>query len=112
MSDLQWLGAAAAARAFAARQLSPVALMQALLAHIAALDPKINAFIRLDADAADALAIEQRMGRFEDARPRRQLRRRLGRIRLSVGRACFSRAHQMSLDVMLPVGNIGDVTDR
>ncbi len=56
MSDLHWLGAAAAARAFAVRQLSPVALMQALLARIAALDPKINAFIRLDADAALAAA--------------------------------------------------------
>jgi aspartyl-tRNA(Asn)/glutamyl-tRNA(Gln) amidotransferase subunit A len=54
--DLHWLGAAQAARAFAARTLSPVELMQALLARIAALDPRINAFIRLDADAALAAA--------------------------------------------------------
>ena len=51
-----WLGATAAVRAFAERRLSPVELMQALLDRIAALDPKLNAFIRLDAEAAMAAA--------------------------------------------------------
>ena len=36
------------------RTLSPVELVTALLARIEALDPKLNAFIRLDADGADA----------------------------------------------------------
>ena len=52
MTDLHWLGAAEAAHAIAARELSPVALMKALLDRIARLDPKLNAFIRLDAEAA------------------------------------------------------------
>jgi len=52
MTDLHWLTAAQATRAFAARKLSPVELLHALLARIERLDPKLNAFIRLDADAA------------------------------------------------------------
>jgi aspartyl-tRNA(Asn)/glutamyl-tRNA(Gln) amidotransferase subunit A len=52
MSDLHWLTAAEATRAFATRKLSPVELMTALLARIERLDPKLHAFIRLDADAA------------------------------------------------------------
>ncbi len=52
MSDLHWLSAAEASRAFAARKLSPVELLDALLQRIEALDPKLHAFIRLDADAA------------------------------------------------------------
>jgi aspartyl-tRNA(Asn)/glutamyl-tRNA(Gln) amidotransferase subunit A len=51
-----WLSAAEATRAFAARSLSPVELMQALLARIDALQPKLHAFIRLDAEAALAAA--------------------------------------------------------
>ncbi len=47
-----WLGASAAARAFAARTLSPVELVSALLARAAAVDPGINVYIRLDAEAA------------------------------------------------------------
>jgi aspartyl-tRNA(Asn)/glutamyl-tRNA(Gln) amidotransferase subunit A len=50
--DLHWLSAAEATRAFAARTLSPVELLQALLARIERLDPKLNAFIHLDAQAA------------------------------------------------------------
>ncbi len=46
------LSAAAAARAFAARTLSPTELLSALLARIERLDPVLNAFIRLDAEAA------------------------------------------------------------
>src|SRR3954470_16605067 len=52
MTDLHWLTAAAAARAIAARELSPVELTTALLQRIGRLDPKLNAFIRLDRDAA------------------------------------------------------------
>ena len=51
-----WLSASEASRAFAAKTLSPVELMTALLARIEALDPRLNAFIRLDADAAMAAA--------------------------------------------------------
>jgi aspartyl-tRNA(Asn)/glutamyl-tRNA(Gln) amidotransferase subunit A len=51
-TELHWLTAAEATRAFAARTLSPVELLQALLTRIERLDPKLNAFIRLDADAA------------------------------------------------------------
>ena len=56
MTDPNWLSASAAARAFAARTLSPVELVQALLARTAALDPRINAYICLDAEAALAAA--------------------------------------------------------
>jgi aspartyl-tRNA(Asn)/glutamyl-tRNA(Gln) amidotransferase subunit A len=52
VSDLHWLTAAAAAQAIAARKLSPVELMEALLQRIGRLDPKLHVFIRLDADAA------------------------------------------------------------
>jgi len=45
-----------ASRAFATKKLSPVELMTALLARIDALDPKLHAFIRLDAEAAMAAA--------------------------------------------------------
>src|SRR5581483_2167783 len=52
VSDLHWLGAAEAARAIATRELSPVELTEALLRRIERLDPKLHAFIRLDAEAA------------------------------------------------------------
>ena len=55
-AEAHWLTAAEAGRAFAARTLSPVELMQALLARIDALDPRINAFIRLDREQALAAA--------------------------------------------------------
>ena len=54
--DLAWLTATQASRAFAARKLSPTELVRALLARIERLDPKLNAFIRLDAEAALAAA--------------------------------------------------------
>ena len=52
MNDLHWMTVAEVARAIATRNLSPVELMEALLERIARLDPKLNAFIRLDADVA------------------------------------------------------------
>src|SRR5437879_3280668 len=52
VSDLHWLTTAQAARAIAARELSPVELMTALLERIDRLDPKLHVFIRLDRDAA------------------------------------------------------------
>jgi aspartyl-tRNA(Asn)/glutamyl-tRNA(Gln) amidotransferase subunit A len=56
MSDLHWLTAAAAARAIATREVSPVELTAALLKRIEQLDPKLHVFIRLDAEAAMAAA--------------------------------------------------------
>lgn len=53
---LHYLPAAAAASAIAARELSPVELMTAHLARIEELEPTLNAFIRLDAEAALAAA--------------------------------------------------------
>jgi aspartyl-tRNA(Asn)/glutamyl-tRNA(Gln) amidotransferase subunit A len=52
MTAPSWLSANEIAQAYAARTLSPVELVTALLARIEILDPKLNAFIRLDADAA------------------------------------------------------------
>ena len=52
MSAPHWLGAREIAQAYAARTLLPVELLTHLLARIEALDPKLNAFIRLDAEAA------------------------------------------------------------
>jgi aspartyl-tRNA(Asn)/glutamyl-tRNA(Gln) amidotransferase subunit A len=52
VSDLHWLTATDAAQAIAARKLSPVELVTALLGRIARLDPKLNVFIRLDREAA------------------------------------------------------------
>ena len=56
MTDLHYMTAATAARAIATRELSPVELMTALLARIERLDPRLNAFIRLDGEAAMAAA--------------------------------------------------------
>ncbi len=52
MTDPCWLSATELSRAFVARTLSPVDLVAALLARIEVLDPKLNAFIRLDAEGA------------------------------------------------------------
>src|SRR5476651_1933597 len=56
MTDLHWLSVAKMAEAIATRELSPVELMQALLARIEKLDPRLNAFIRVDGDQALAAA--------------------------------------------------------
>ena len=60
MSDLHWLTAADAARAIAAREISPVELITALLERIGRLDPKLHVFIRLDGDAAPPFDLDQR----------------------------------------------------
>jgi aspartyl-tRNA(Asn)/glutamyl-tRNA(Gln) amidotransferase subunit A len=52
MSDLHWMTLVEAAGAIAARKLSPVELMSALLERIGRLDPKLHVFIRLDGEAA------------------------------------------------------------
>jgi aspartyl-tRNA(Asn)/glutamyl-tRNA(Gln) amidotransferase subunit A len=52
MSDLHWMSAGAAAAAIAKRELSPVELTKALFARIARLDPRLNAFIRVEAESA------------------------------------------------------------
>lgn len=52
MTDLHWLSATDIAKAYAARSLSPVELTTALLKRIDYLQPKLHAFIRLDAGAA------------------------------------------------------------
>jgi aspartyl-tRNA(Asn)/glutamyl-tRNA(Gln) amidotransferase subunit A len=52
VSAPHWLSATEIAQAYGARTLTPVALVGDLLRRIEALDPKLNAFIRLDAEAA------------------------------------------------------------
>ncbi len=52
MTAPHWLSATEIAQAYAAKTLSPVELVNTLLARIEVLDPKLNAFIRLDAQAA------------------------------------------------------------
>ncbi len=61
MTELHWLTAGEIVAAYAARKLSPVELLEALLARIAKLDPKLNAFTRLDAGfAMDAARLAER----------------------------------------------------
>ena len=52
MSELHYRSAVSLATDIAERRLSPMTLMEALLARIGKLDPTLNAFIRLDAEAA------------------------------------------------------------
>ena len=52
MSDLHWMPVGEAARAIAAKKLSPVDLTKALLDRVEKLDPKLNVFIRVDGEAA------------------------------------------------------------
>jgi aspartyl-tRNA(Asn)/glutamyl-tRNA(Gln) amidotransferase subunit A len=49
---LHWLSATEIAQGYAARTFTPTELVQALLHRIEQLQPKLHAFIRLDADAA------------------------------------------------------------
>jgi aspartyl-tRNA(Asn)/glutamyl-tRNA(Gln) amidotransferase subunit A len=52
MSEPHWMTANAVAEAIAKREMSPVGLVKALLDRIERLDPNLNAFIRVDAEAA------------------------------------------------------------
>ena len=52
MKELEWLTAAEISAAYAARKLSPVELVQALIARIETHNPKVGAFISVDAEAA------------------------------------------------------------
>jgi aspartyl-tRNA(Asn)/glutamyl-tRNA(Gln) amidotransferase subunit A len=52
MSGMHWLTATEISAAYAARRLSPVELVQALLDRITRRDGQLNAFITVDADAA------------------------------------------------------------
>ena len=52
MQDLKWFTAAEIGVAYAARRLSPVELVQALLAEIAARNAEYGAFIKVDAEGA------------------------------------------------------------
>jgi aspartyl-tRNA(Asn)/glutamyl-tRNA(Gln) amidotransferase subunit A len=54
--DLHWLTAGEASVRIAAGKLSPADYVEALLTRIGAVDPKINAFIRLDAEGARTAA--------------------------------------------------------
>jgi aspartyl-tRNA(Asn)/glutamyl-tRNA(Gln) amidotransferase subunit A len=56
MSALHWLGAAELRALYDSKAASPVEVVQALLDRIARLNPKLDAFIRLDAEAALAAA--------------------------------------------------------
>jgi aspartyl-tRNA(Asn)/glutamyl-tRNA(Gln) amidotransferase subunit A len=68
LSELHWLTVTEAAHAIAHGKISPVELLEALLARIDALDPKLNAFIRLDREpalkAAQAAEAEAKAGRL------------------------------------------------
>jgi aspartyl-tRNA(Asn)/glutamyl-tRNA(Gln) amidotransferase subunit A len=63
-----WLSATEITKAYSARTLSPTELTQALLQRIEQLQPKLHAFIRLDAeaamDAARTAEAELRAGRY------------------------------------------------
>jgi aspartyl-tRNA(Asn)/glutamyl-tRNA(Gln) amidotransferase subunit A len=71
MTDLAFAPAHALAAAIRRRQLSPVELMEATLARIERLNPVLNAFVALRADAAlaEARALEARLGRGDTVGP-------------------------------------------
>src|SRR6516162_7209893 len=52
MSEAHWMTAHAAAAAIANKKMSPVELVKALLDRIERSNPRLNVFIRVDADAA------------------------------------------------------------
>ena len=56
MSDLPWLTATEIGQAYLSRRLSPVELLEALLARVRRLDPQVNAFISLDEAGAHSQA--------------------------------------------------------
>jgi Asp-tRNA(Asn)/Glu-tRNA(Gln) amidotransferase A subunit family amidase len=71
MSDLSFAPATRLAALIRARRLSPLELMEHCLARIEALNPRLNAFVALDAEGALAQAREQteRLARGEDLGP-------------------------------------------
>ena len=69
MTAPHWLSAAEIANAYIARTLTPVQLLTDLLARIGTLDPKLNAFIHLDTDAA-MRAAQQAQHELEAGRSR------------------------------------------
>src|SRR5437899_975775 len=72
---LHELTAAQAARLIRAREVSPVDLVQALLARSADIDQSLQAWVRLDAARALAAGRLQRRGRVQaDLRPHQQTR--------------------------------------
>jgi aspartyl-tRNA(Asn)/glutamyl-tRNA(Gln) amidotransferase subunit A len=61
MTDLHWLTASQAARAFADKSLSPVELVRHLIQRAGTLDPKLHAYIRIDPEGAlDAAAAAEK----------------------------------------------------
>lgn len=52
MTEICWLSATELAAAYRSRELSPVTVVEHLLARIRALDPQLNVFIHLDAEGA------------------------------------------------------------
>jgi aspartyl-tRNA(Asn)/glutamyl-tRNA(Gln) amidotransferase subunit A len=52
MTDLHWLTASEASRAFAAKTVSPVELVQHLIKRAGTLNPKLHAYIRIDPEGA------------------------------------------------------------
>jgi aspartyl-tRNA(Asn)/glutamyl-tRNA(Gln) amidotransferase subunit A len=56
VSELHWLSAEQISAEYAARRLSPVELVQALLDRIVSHNPRVNAFISVDAEGALAAA--------------------------------------------------------
>ena len=71
MSELHWMTANAAAAAIANGEMSPVELVKALLDRIERLDPRLNAFLRVDAESslkeARAAEAEAAQGRLRGA---------------------------------------------
>src|SRR5690348_11570791 len=71
MSDLHWIAANTAAAAIAKGEMSPVDLVKALLDRIELLDPRLNAFLCVDAEAAlkeaRATEVEAARGRLRGA---------------------------------------------
>jgi Asp-tRNA(Asn)/Glu-tRNA(Gln) amidotransferase A subunit family amidase len=71
MSDLTFLSAVAMAAQIRQRELSPVELVEAHLARIEKLNPKLNAFVQVDAEGArrQARAAEDAVSRHEKLGP-------------------------------------------
>src|SRR5258708_12066943 len=70
LTDPCLLGAAELSRALAARRLSPIDVVDALLARIARLEPKLQAFV--DVHGANARLAAEGAGKANPLRPRRR----------------------------------------